>query len=161
MKRLILCLVLVFGFAQFSYLVAQEDAQEEQIYLGSITDIPATVASTQGAVVALGVNIGDASWTPDYTIDYAAGQTWYMAIIVCNMSTSTQLFKLEYDLRYGDGVGYKVRHIYHSLLAHTRYMYRINVTSYVAKFGLLTLTGRVYGKGMGNDNKVTAQVFVY
>jgi len=31
----------------------------------------------------------------------------------------------------------------------------------VAKLGVLTLTGRVYGAGMGNDNKVTSQVFVY
>jgi hypothetical protein len=39
--------------------------------------------------------------------------------------------------------------------------FRLNVTSYVAKKGLLTLTGRVYGKGMGNDSKVTSQVYVY
>jgi len=157
MKRSIFCLVLVFGFAQFSYL----GAQQEQLYLGSITDIPATVASTPGAVVALSVNIGDPSWTPRYFIDYAAGQTWYMEIIVCNMSSSIQSFKLEYDLRYGDGVGYKVYRSSNSIPALYYAMYRFNVTSDVAKLGVLTLTGRVYGAGMGNDNKVTSQVFVY
>jgi len=160
MKRLILCLVWVFGLAEFSYLVAQE-VQVEQLYLGSITDIPTTVASVPGEIVACGVNIGDSSWTPRYIIDYAAGQTWYMEIIVLNWSSSTKSFKLEYDLRYGDGVGYKVYRASTSIAGLSWAMYRINVTSYVAKLGLLTLTGRIYGKGMGNDNKVTSQVVAY
>jgi len=157
MKRLIFCLVLVFGFAQFSYL----GAQQEQLYLGSITDMPATVTSTPGAVVALSVNIGNPSWTPSYFFKYAVGQTWYMEIIVCNTSSSTQSFKLEYDLRYGDGVGCKLYRSSNSIPALYYAMYRINVTSYVAKLGVLTLTGRVCGAGMGNDNKVTSQVYVF
>jgi hypothetical protein len=160
MKRLILCLVLVLGFAQFNYLGTQ-DVQIEQLYLGSITDIPATVMSTPGTVVACGVNIGDPSWTLRYIIDYVAGQTWYMEIIVLNWSSSTQYFKLEYDVRYADGFGYKVYRSSNSISGLSYAMYRINVTSCVAKLGLLTLTGRVYGAGMGNDNKVTSQVVAY
>jgi hypothetical protein len=93
MKRLVLCLVLVFGLAQFSNLVAQ-DVQVESLYLGSITDIPMEVASVPGEVLACGVNICDSSWTPRYIIDYTAGQTWYMMIIVCNTTSSAKSFKL-------------------------------------------------------------------
>ena len=160
MKRLIYCMVLVFGLMPFSYLGAQ-DVQVEHRYLGAITDIPATVTAAQGAVVALSVNIGNSLWYPYYRIDYAAGQTWYMDIIYVNLSSSTQSFKLEYDLRYGDGVGYKVYRSSNSIPALYYAMYRINVTSYVAKLGVLTLTGRVCGAGMGNDNKVTSQVYVF
>ena len=157
MKRLVSCLVLVFVLTQFSYL----GAQEEELYLSSITNMPATITAAQGAVVALSVNIGNSLWYPNYRIDYTAGQTWYMDIIYVNLSSSTQSFKLEYDLRYGDGVGYKVYRSTASIPGNSYGQARINVTSYVAKLGLLSLTGRVYGTGMGNDNKVTAQVFVY
>ena len=157
MKRLFFCLVLVLGFAQFNYL----GAQEEQVYLGSIIDIPAPVASIQGAVVALSVYLGDPSGTAWQTVQYSAGQTWYMDIVVANFSSSTQSFKLEYDLRYGDGVGYKVTRTSNSIAGLNAVNYRIDVTSYVKKLGLFTLTGRVYGKGMGNDNKVTAQAYVF
>lgn len=160
MKRLILCLVWVFVLAQFSYLVAQEE-QVEQVYLGSIKDMPAIVTSEPGAVVALGVGICDSSLNSYYLIDYAGGQTWYMYLVVVNWSTSTKAFKLEFDLRYGDGASYKVTRASKSLGAETWEMYIYNVTSYVAKLGLFTLTGRVYGTGMGNDNKVTAQVISY
>jgi hypothetical protein len=160
MKCFILCLVLVFGLAQFSYLVAQ-DVQAEQFYLGSITDMPTTLTSTPGEVVALGVYIGDAAGNASYTFDYAAGQTWYMYICCVNWASSTKSFKLEYDLRYGDGVGYRVSRTSTSLPGGNWGIWRLNVTSYVAKLGLLTLTGRVYGTGMGNDNKVTAQVVAY
>jgi hypothetical protein len=159
MKRLFLCLVLVFGFAQFNYLSTQEE-QVEQFHLGSITDIPATEASTQGVVVPLLTYIGTTSnvW---WSIDYTAGDIWYMYIAVVNTSPSTQSFKLEFDLRYGDGVGYRVYRCSQSVAGLSWDSFRLNVTSYVAKLGLLTLTGRVYGKGMGNDSKVTGQVYVY
>jgi hypothetical protein len=160
MKRFILCLVFVLGLAQFSYLVAQ-DVQEELVYLGPITDMPVRVASTPGEVVALGVYIGDSAGNPSYTIDYAAGQTWYMYICCINWTTSTQSCKLEFDLRYGDGTGYKVYRTSKSISGESYLISGLNVTSYVAKLGLLTLTGRVYGTGMGNDNKVTAQVVAY
>ena len=159
MKRLFFCLALVFILAQFSYLGAQ-DVQEELVYLGRITDMP-MVASTPGEVVALGVYIGDAAGNPYCTIDYAAGQTWYMYIYCFNWASSTKSFKLEYDLRYGDGLGYRVYRTSSSLPGGYWGIYELNVTSYVAKLGLLTLTGRIYGTGMGNDNKVTSQVVAY
>ena len=159
MKRLILCLVLVFSFAQFSYLVAQE----EEVFINSLTSIPATITSMQGPVVALSVNIvnSHASLTPYPVIGYTVGQTWYMQIVYVNTSSSTQSCKLEFDLRYQDGVGYKVYRNSASILGRSVNQSEIVVTSYVAKRGLLTLTGRVYGAGMGNDNKVTSQVYVY
>jgi hypothetical protein len=180
MKRLILCLVLVFGLAQFSYLIAQEE-QVEQFHLGSIqpgqffleliqpgqfnldsiTDIPAIVASTtKGGVVALWALISDSNYLY-YAICYNPGQIWYMYIYVVNTSSETQSFKLEFDLRYGNGLGYKVYRSSQVIAGLGFDKFRINVTSYVAKLGVLTLTGRVYGEGMGNDNKVTSQVFVY
>jgi hypothetical protein len=159
MKRLIFYLILVFGLAQFSYLGAQ-DVEEELVYLGRITDMP-VVASTPGAVVAMGVYIGDSAGTASYLIDYAAGQTWYMYICCINWASSTKSFKLEYDLRYGDGYGYRVYRASASLSGGNWGIWRLNVTSYVAKLGLFTLTGRVYGTGMGNDNKVTSQVVAY
>ena len=157
MKRLILCLVLAFGLAQFSYLAAQEVLVD----LGPIKDMPMTVASTPGEVLALGVYIADSAGTPSCIIDYAAGQTWYMCIYCFNWASSTKSFKLEYDLRYGDGLGYRVYRTSSSLPGGYWGIYKLNVTSYVAKLGLLTLTGRIYGTGMGNDNKVTSQVVAY
>jgi hypothetical protein len=109
----------------------------------------------------LGVYIGDPAGDPSCVIDYAAGQTWYMYIYCINWASSTKSFKLEYDLRYGDGLGYRVYRTSSSLPGAYEGIYRLNVTSYVAKLGLLTLTGRIYGTGMGNDNKVTSQVLAY
>ena len=160
MKRFILCLVLFFGLAQFSYLAAQ-DVQDELVYLGPISDMPVRVASTPGEVIALGVYIGDPAGNPKYTIEYAAGQTWYMYISCINWAASTKSFKLEFDLRYADGTSYKVYRTSKSIPGETYLISGLNITSYVAKLGLLTLTGRVYGTGMGNDNKVTAQVVAY
>jgi len=161
MKRLILCLILVFGIMQFSNLVAQ-DVQLEWLHSGSIADIPMEAALTPEAVLALSVNICDSSWNPHVVIDYTSGQTWYMMIYVYNNSSATKSFKIEYDLRYKDGGNYYVyRTPAVSIAPQSWDSWRINVTSYVAKLGLLTLTGRVYGTGMGNDNKVTGQVFVF
>ncbi len=157
MKRAFLCLVLIFGFAQFSHLTAQE----ELVFSGPINGMPANLASTPGEVLALGVYIAGADGTPICLIDYAAGQTWYMYIYCFNWASSTKSFKLEYDLRYGDGLGYKVYRASSSLPGNYWGIYKLNVTSYVAKLGLLTLTGRIYGAGMGNDNKVTSQVVAY
>jgi len=161
MKRLILCLVLVCGLVQFNYLGAQaaKGVQAGRLHSSSIKNIPMTEASAQGAVVPLMVYIGNPSYLY-WTIEYTPGDIWYMYIVVVNTSPSTQSFKLEYDLRYGDGVGYKVYRCSQSVAGMSSDSFRFNVTSYVAKKGLLTLTGRVYGKGMGNDNKVTTQAYV-
>jgi hypothetical protein len=156
MKRLLLGLVLVLGFAQFNNLAAQEG----EFYLGSITYTPIRMASTGGDVKPLLVCISDSTGAPFPFIPYSA-RTWYMYIIYVNTSSSAKSFKLEYDLRYGDGASYYVYRKALSIAANTCMSYRINVTTYVAKLGLLTLTGRVYGTGMGNDNKITSQVFVY
>jgi hypothetical protein len=160
LKRLILCLSWVCCAALFSSLAAQ-DVQVESLDLGSIMDIPMKVASTPGAVLALAVHICDSSWEPHVVIDYESGQTWYMMIYAFNNSSSSQSFKLEYDLRYKDGAGYYVYRTAVSIPSYTWKAWRVSVTSYVAKLGLLTLTGRVYGTAMGNDNKVTGQVYVY
>ena len=158
MKRWILCLVLVFGLAPFSYLVAQ-GVQVEQLNLGSITDIPTRVAGIQGYVVPLTVSLADSSWNPKSFFTYYSG-TVYMQIAVVNLSSSTKSFKLEYDLRCADGASYYVYRTSKSVPAGQGTLFRIAVTSYVAKLGLITLTGRVYGTGMGNDNKVTSQAYV-
>jgi hypothetical protein len=161
MNRLILGLVLVFSLAQFNYLGAQEE-QIEQFYSGPITDIPALVTSTQGKVVALGVSLADSSWKPMDVIEYGSGPiTVYMQITVINFASSTTLCKVEYDLRYADGASYYVYRTSKSVKALSKLIVRIPVSSYVAKLGLFTLTGRVYGTGMGNDNKVTAQAYVF
>ena len=161
MKRLILCLVLIFGLAQFRYLIAQ-DVQVEQLYLGSITDMPAIITSAQGAVVALTVSLADSSWKPMDYIEYGSGPIpVYMQMTVINFAPSPTLCKLEYDLRYADGASYYVKRISQSIPASCLQTTSIPLPSSVAKRGLFTLTGRVYGTGMGNDNKVTAQVLVY
>ena len=160
MKRLILCLVLVFGLAPFSYLVAQ-DVQVDQLYLGSIAGAPMRVATLQGYVVILSASLADASWKPWDVIDYAPGLAVYMQISVINWATSTKSFKLEFDLRYADGASYYVKRTSTSIPAESAQIYRIPVTSYAAKLGFFTLTGRVYGTGMGTDNKVTAQALVF
>lgn len=163
MKHLFFCFVIAFSLFQPGYLPAQEaqGVQVEQLDLGPITGLPMKIATTPGAVIACGINLADASWTPRYIIDYAAGQTWYLEIMVANCSTTTKTFKIEYDLRCADGATYYV-YRYATSIGGLRYaMFRVNVTSYVAKLGLMTLAGRVYGTGMGNDNRVTSQAFIY
>ncbi len=156
MKRLFLCLVLVFGFAQFNDLAAQQ----EEIYAGSITGAPIGTASTPGGALALTVSLADSAWTPMNFVHYTGG-TIYMQVTVINWTTTTKSFKLEYDLRCADGAYYYVVRQAKSIAGSTSMIYRIAVTSYVAKLGLITLTGRVYGTGMGNDNKVTTQAVVF
>ena len=157
MKRLCLCLVLALSFAQFSYLGAQEALVE----LDPIASLPVQIASTPGDVLALGVNIANSSNTPYHLIHYASSQTWYMNIIVINGAGVSKSFKAEFDLRYADGASYYVYRKAYTIGAATTAVIRVNVTAYVAKLGIFTLTGRVYGKAMGNDNKVTSQVFAY
>ncbi len=159
MKRLFLGLVLVLGFAQFNDLGAQV-VQQEQLSLGSITNMPTRVATVQGYVLPMTVSLADSTWTPMNFIHYNGGSI-YMQITVINWSTSTKSFKLEYDLRYGDGAGYYFYRSSNSIPGGSSKIYRIGVTGYAAKLGLITLTGRVYGTGMGNENKVTTQALVF
>jgi len=157
MKRPVLGLVLFFFLAQWTAYAEQAD-----LFLGGpLEDLPVGVASMQGAVVALGVNIGDASGNFYYQIKYAAGQTWYAYFTVVNLSSSSQPFKLEADFRYQDGAGYKTYRASGSLNARNYGVYRLAVTPTMAQLGIVTLTGRVHGAGMGNDNKVTSQVYIY
>ena len=163
MKRLVCCMVLVIGLAQFSNL----GAQEKLVYLGPIDmfgpiDMPAATAITPPKGLAFYVNIVDTSRRTKYLIDYASGQAYDMEIGFLNLPTNTtQTIKVELDLRYNDGAGYYVKRVAFSNLEEGWYYYSFNATSYVAKLGVLTLTGRVYGTGMGNNNKVTSQLYVY
>ncbi len=157
MKRMCLYLVLVLGLALFSNLLAQEALVE----LTPITNVPTQIASTPGDVQALSVNIANSSGTPYVVIDYAGSQTWYMDIAVVNLSAVSKSFKAEFDLRYADGTSYYVYRASYTIAALTAGRARVNVTAYVAKLGLLTITGRVYGKGMGNNNRVTTQVYAF
>ncbi len=160
MKRLLFCAILVLGLAQSGYLGAQE-SQLEEFYLGSISRAPVKLATTPGSVVALGVFVADASGEPSSIIDYAAGQTWYLQIIVVNWATTAKSFKLEFDLRYGDGAGYYVYRQALSIAKQTYAIYKLKVTPYIAKLGIMSIAGRVYGTAMGNDNRVTGQIYVY
>lgn len=160
MKRLVLCFVLVFGLVQFCNLVAQEE-QVDQVFVGSIRDIKAKVTSDPGEVLALGVAICDSSYTPYSVIEYKSGDIWYMALDVVNLSTATKSIKIEFDIRYADGANYKVVRDSDSIAGQTEALFIYNATSYVAKGGLLSLSGRVYGAKMGNDNRVTGRTYVY
>jgi hypothetical protein len=160
-KRFILGLILVLGLAPFGHLVAQ-DGQTEQKDLGQITGMPAAIASAQGEVLALTIGFGDSAWRPMDYIEYGSGPIpVYMQMTVLNTASTAKSCKLEFDLRYADGASYYVYRTSKTVQAKSKLMVRILVSTYAAKLGLFTLTGRVYGTGMGNDNKVTAQAFVY
>jgi len=161
MKRLFLFLALVFSLAQFNNLGAQQAVQQEELYVGSITNRPMRIATWEGSVLALQVSIANSAWQPYNWIDYSAGQSWYLQISVINWASTSKAFKLEYDLRCADGATYYVYRSANTIAAGASRIYRIGISSYVAKLGVFTLTGRVYGTGMGNDNKVTTQAFVF
>ena len=161
MKRLIFCLGLVFGLMQANHLFAQEG----QFFSGTIPPgISIQSPSWFGQVLALQVYItvgSDPTPLPG-VFQYLPGKAYYMNVFVANASNLIRSFKVEYNLAYNDGANY---------LPTTRYAYsapaqwvgycRINVTAYIAKLGLISLQGRVYGTGMGNTNKVCSQVIVY
>jgi len=155
--------ILGFCFLVFSALApANEQIVEVKSFM-----VPAGEISIQTVeyINPLQVTIADPAWLPTNVIKYKSGQTWYMQITVINSSGITKSFKLEFNLYYGDGAGYYTYRVATSmsgspggLLWNT---YRINVTSYIAKKGLIRLMGRVYGTGFGLNNKVEAQVAVY
>ncbi len=94
-------------------------------------------------------------------IDYAAGQLWYMNFVFYNSSPTAKTFKAEYSIYYSDGAGYVNKRYALTAPANSISSYKVNVTAYIAKLGLITLVGRVYGTGMGNFSDVKSQVLVY
>jgi len=99
--------------------------------------------------------------TLNFASEYYAGQTWYMCFFVANYNNTAAAIKIEFDLRYSDGAGRLSRLYSKTLAANTVTLYYISVTSYVAKLGLFTVNGQVYGAKMGNANKVMSQVYIY
>jgi hypothetical protein len=129
--------------------------------MGQIKNMMIESVSTKDQVLALSVNIVSPSDKIYQTIDYTAGQIWYAQVTVINTATTAKNFKIELNLAGGDGAWYWTSRLATSLPANYWARNKIDITSYVAKLGLITLTFRVYGTGMGNTNKVCSQVLVY
>ncbi len=121
----------------------------------------ATHLSWLETVQPVQVYISDILGFPQFSIDYGAGQVWYMYFVFFNASTTSKTFKAEYSIYYGDGAGYVNKRYALSAAAGSIVSYRVNVTAYIAKLNLITLVGRVYGTGMGNFSEIKSQVWVY
>jgi len=97
----------------------------------------------------------------DFCSEYFAGDTWYMCFVVVNYDDTAAAIKFQWDLLYNDGAGKFTKTYSKTIPASTVMLYYITATSYVAKLGLFTVDGRVYGAKMGNTNKVMSQVYIY
>ena len=97
----------------------------------------------------------------DFFAEYYSGQTWYMCLAVANYSNTAVAIKTRWDLYYNDGAGRLTKYYSQTIFANTVMAYYIPITAYIAKKGLFTLNGQVYGPKMGNDNAVKSQVYIY
>lgn len=121
----------------------------------------ATHTSWLDTVIPLNIFVGDADGNPQFFFDYRAGQVWYLYFPFVNGSTTAKAFKAEYNIYYSDGAGYANKRYALSVAGASAAYYRINVTAYVAKLGVVTFVGRVYGAGNGNCNDVKSQIVAF
>lgn len=169
MKKMIFTwgLVLVCFFSLASFVAADEVGEIvlKRLPPNAKTDMMAT----DGPYLVRALAIGLANLLPsradyailDFVSEYEAGQTWYMCFFVVNYNDTAKAIKLEFDLRYKDGAGRLQKYYSKTIAANVATLYYINVTSYVAKLGLFTVNGQVYGTEMGNANRVTSQAFIF
>ncbi len=126
-------------------------------------------AATDGPYMVRALAIGLANLLPDqadwaildFSSQYSSGQTWYWCFVVANYNNVPKNIKLRWELWYNDGAGRLTKYIAKTIPASTVMLYYYTVTSYVAKKGLFTLNGQVYGTQMGNANSVSSQVYIY
>jgi hypothetical protein len=126
-------------------------------------------AATDGPYMVRALAVGLANFLPeqadwaifDFSSEYYSGQTWYWCFVVVNYNNIAKNIKTQWHLWYNDGAGRLTKYIDKTVPARTVMLYYYSVAGYVAKKGLFTLTGRVYGTQMGNANEVTSQVYIY
>ena len=126
-------------------------------------------AATDGPYMVRALAMGLANLFPDqadwaifdFASEYYSGQTWYWCFVVANYNNIPKIIKLRWELWYQDGAGRLTKYLSKTIPASTVMLYYYTVTGYVAKKGLFTLNGQVYGAQMGNANSVSSQVYIY
>ena len=160
--------LVIVCFFSLSIFVAADEVGE--IILKRLPPVDTmNVTATDGPYMVRALAVGVANLLPssadwailDFASEYSAGQTWYMCFFVTNYNNIPTAIKIQFDLLYNDGAGRLTKRYSKTIAANTVTLYYITVTSYVAKLGLITVNGQVYGAKMGNTNKVMSQVYIY
>jgi hypothetical protein len=164
MKRFILCFILVFSLAQFSYLVAQdEQVVEEQfpLNLKAKTGQNAIAMTDNETVEIISATFVDSYGDPLVYANYPDDSV-YMQITCINNDHSAKTVRFEYNLTYADGSLYYTYRTYRTVSAGYYYSLRVLVSnSRLYKLGLFSFTGRIYGTAMGNTKIASSQLCVY
>jgi hypothetical protein len=156
----------IFGMGLLLMLFASVGwGQKAELYkvvpISPDLSVMATHTSWLDMVLPLNIFVGDADGNPYFFLDYQAGQVWYLYFTFVNGATVAKSFKAEFNIYYGDGASYANKRYSLSVPAASAVFYKINVSAYIAKLGLITFVGRVYGTGMGNCSDVKSQVMAF
>jgi len=97
----------------------------------------------------------------DYASEYYTGDTWELVFVCANWSTSNVDAFVEFEIRWKDGGRKIYKRWKRTINSGYVMMYTFDITNQIKQKGLFTLIGRVSGKGIGNQNKVETQVYIY
>lgn len=98
----------------------------------------------------------------DFASEYYAGDVWNMIIVIANYSPNDVKINIEFELRWNDGA----KKIYRrwggrTIQGATVMMYMTTITDQIRQLGLFTLYGRASGLGVGSQNEVVSQLYIY
>ncbi len=170
MKRLIVGVSLMLLVLP---LISQEIAETEDLTIHEMVIGTVPVVDTQWVpdddFYVRALCVGLANFFPDQAdwaiLDFAtlwrSNQDWYMLFIVVNPTSRSRNIKVEFELMWNNGGGRFYRKQAKNIGSGNIVLYWLNVKSKVNKLGVFTCNGRVFGAGVGNNNRVQSQVYIY
>ena len=170
MRKFGICLFVVFFF--IFPLIGQDWNQEEgEIQELVIGQVPVsevrTTAVSNPFVKALCIGLANyfpsqSDWAIlDFATEWSNSQTWNILFIIVNYSNQSAKIKVEMEMLYDDGAIRFYKKTPKTIASGDIMLYYFDVTGKISKKGLFTVNGRIHGAGIGNDNQVKSQVYIY
>ena len=156
-----------------SPLIGQDwDQDEGEVYEMVIGQVPISQAGVMSLdippnVKALAIGVSDvfpsqASWARfEFSRQWSGSQEWYMIFAVVNSGGQDAVIKIDMELQFNDGAGRFFRRSTKTIKAGFIMLYWTTVTSKIQKKGLFSTNGRVFGKGIGLNNRVLSQLYIW
>jgi len=164
-------LVLVIGLFIFPLMAQDWEQDEGEINEFVIGHVPTaeigTMAVANPYVKALCIGLANyfpnqSEWAAlDFATKWYSNQDWNILFIVVNHSSWDAAIKVEFEMLYDDGGIRYYKKSSKTIKSGNIVLYYLDVTSRIAKKGLFTVNGRIHGAGIGNDNQVKSQVYIY
>lgn len=154
-------------------IVSQEEdegAPIKEFFLKSLPANQASIMAAEDGIYVKALMVG-ASWEEpayadwaalDFAAEYIPGDVWNMILVVANYSDNPVKMNVEFELRWKDGAKKIYRRKGNTTIeGATVRMYMTDITTQIKQLGLFTLYGRASGLGVGTNNEVVTQLYVY